>query len=87
MTYATTMTQKGQITVPAAIRHHFGLKPSDKLLMSVEDEKITVKPMKKSFLDLYGSVKHKGKKPLDFKKLRKQFIKEMAENVITEMNK
>lgn len=85
MNIVSTLTQKGQVTIPASIRQMLGLKPFDKLIFTVKEEKIVAEPIKNSFLDLYGSVKYKGKKPLDFKKLRKQFMKAMAKRVIKEM--
>lgn len=87
MNIAGTLTSKGQVTIPAHIRRAVGLKALDKLIFTVKDEKIIAQPVKKSFLDLYGSVKYTGKKPLDFKKMRKEFIKAMAQRVVDEMNR
>jgi antitoxin PrlF len=37
---ASTLTIKGQTTIPAEIRHALGLKPGDHLAFEVEDGKI-----------------------------------------------
>ncbi len=34
----TTLTTKGQLTVPVAICRHHGLKPGDKLAVTIDDE-------------------------------------------------
>lgn len=77
MNITTTITQKGQVTIPSDIRKLLQLKPLDKLIFSVEEKKIVATPVKGDILDLYGSVKTKGK-AIDFKKLRKKMIRKMA---------
>ena len=79
-----TITSKGQVTIPAEIREYLNLKTADRLLFLVADEKMVVEPIKKNISDLYGAVKTK-KKITDFKKIRKAFIKAMAERVVSEM--
>jgi len=34
----STITSKGQITIPAEVREHLGLKPKDKIAFIIEDE-------------------------------------------------
>ena len=83
MNISTTITQKGQITIPKFIRQILELSPADELVVSVEGNKIVATPVKGDFLSLYGSVKHKGK-PVDLKKLRQQTLLKMAENAAGE---
>lgn len=83
MNISTTITQKGQITIPKFIRQILELSPADELVVSVEENKIIATPIKGNFLDLYGSVKYKGK-PVDLKKLRQQTLLKMAENAAKE---
>ena len=33
-----TMTSKGQVTIPAQVRHHLGLKKNQKIALVIEDE-------------------------------------------------
>lgn len=84
MNTTTTITQKGQVTIPAQIRKALGLNPSDSLLFTLEEEKIIATPIKKTLLDLYGSVKSKGRKPIDLKKLRLKMVKAVAQKVANE---
>lgn len=85
MNSISTITQKGQVTIPVTIRNMLGLKPFDKLIFSVEAKKVVAEPIKESFFDLAGSVKYKGKKPINFKKVRQQMVKEIATRIAQEM--
>jgi len=84
MTYTATITQKGQITIPVNIRNALGLGTSSKLIFSIEEEKIVAHPVKGDLLSLYGSLKTRGKKPTDSKKIRKIVIKKIGENAASE---
>ncbi|MBF0410486.1 MAG: AbrB/MazE/SpoVT family DNA-binding domain-containing protein [Candidatus Riflebacteria bacterium] len=54
----TTVTTKGQITIPVKIRNHFHIQPNDKIDFLVEEGRIVIVPVK-SLKDLRGSVKNK----------------------------
>ncbi len=60
----STITQKGQTTVPVQIRDALGVGPGTKLLWYVlPDGSITVRAKSKSILDLAGMLKApKGKR-------------------------
>lgn len=89
MSITSTITQKGQVTIPVEMRRKLDLKPFDRLIFRVEKEKLIAEPAKQTFLDLAGSLhyKHKGKKPLDFKKLRRRMEKEISLRIIEEMKR
>ena len=42
----STLTQRGQTVVPAAIRKHFGLTPADGLEWVIEGEYLRVSPVR-----------------------------------------
>jgi len=42
----STLTQRGQTVVPAAIRKHFNLSPADRLEWVVEGETLRVSPVR-----------------------------------------
>lgn len=84
MTYTATITQKGQVTIPVAIRNILKLEPSSKLIFSIEEERIMAQPVKSDFLSLYGSLKTKDKKPADLKKIRQIVRKKIGENAAQE---
>lgn len=72
----STITQKGQITLPAQIRKELGLKPNQKVVIAKDKKEIRVKAVPDIF-SLYGSVKPK-KRPEDFKGMRKDFIRYLS---------
>ena len=83
MNITTTITQKGQVTIPVIIRRLLQLRPFDKLVFSIEEEKIVATPVKGDILELYGSVK-KRERVVNLKQLRKKTIKGMATEIAAE---
>jgi len=75
------LTKKGQTTIPKDIRKTLGLEPSDRILYVVEGERVVLRPLKGSILDLKGTVKAK-KKPIDFQRLRDETLKRVARKII-----
>lgn len=55
----TTITQKGQVTIPALIRKALGLNRGDQVKFTITRKKVVqIKPAKKfSIMSLYGSLK------------------------------
>ncbi len=53
----STLTSKGQTTIPKDIRRHLGLKPGDKIRFLVEDDgRVVVLPATLHLRDLRGSL-------------------------------
>lgn len=69
----TTITQKGQVTIPAPIRKVLGLKRGDQVKFIITKKKeVKVKPAKRfSIMSLYGSLKPKVKPKLTGQRLIK----------------
>ena len=66
MQIITTVTQKGQVTLPKRLREAVGIKEYDKVIIESGKNHLLVKPTK-DILDLAGSFipqKNKGKSPL-----------------------
>ena len=62
----TTMTQRGQVTVPAEVRRLLGLKPRDKVAFEIEDGEVQIRAVSFTLESAFGSVKPlKGRQ--DFK--------------------
>lgn len=59
----TTITQKGQVTIPATIRKALGLKRGDQVKFTITKKKrVELKPAKRfSIMSLYGSLKPRVK--------------------------
>lgn len=67
----SVMTSKGQVTIPKEVRDILHLKPSDKVIITVEKGHAVLKPVHGNILDIGGSIKiPKGEKPIDFHKVR-----------------
>lgn len=65
--HITTITQKGQVTVPAPIRKKLGLKPGQRVVFTEERGVASLKPAL-DFFSFRGSLKGK---PYDKRKIRK----------------
>lgn len=61
MADATTMTTKGQVTVPREIRDRLGLKSGDKMAFTMlSDGTIVMRPKTRRLADLAGSLTRPG---------------------------
>ncbi len=76
----TTLTQKGQVTIPVEIRSRLGLKPKDKVVFKMEDDVVTLRRSPSKILRWYGAVIPRAR-PEDFQNLREEFEKGVAEEV------
>ena len=56
----TTLTSKGQMTLPKAVRDDLGLEPCDQIDIVKENGRYVLKPRTKTTADLYGIL---GKPP------------------------
>jgi len=64
MKESTSITIKGQVTIPKIIRDELGLKTGDRLVFEREGSKIIIKPTK-TVLDFRGYVKTKKYIPME----------------------
>lgn len=80
----TTMTSKGQVTIPKKVRELLHLKAHDKIAVIPDPagNKAILRPIHGTILGLKGIFHRKGMKPIDFKKLRREFERAMAERVV-----
>lgn len=58
-TYSSTLTSKGQATIPAPIRKELGLNPGERLLFEQNGQGVTLKTHSQLVNELYGSLKPK----------------------------
>lgn len=81
----STITSKGQTTIPKEIRERYHLKAHDRLLFKPEGDKIIVRPITGTILDLKGAFPVKRK--IDFQRLREKMEKDIAKQTIREMQR
>lgn len=81
----STLTVKGQTTIPQEIREYLHLLPQDKIVYVPDGDKVYITHVRGSILDLKGIVKRRTKKPLDFHKLREQVKGKIAGEALKQL--
>lgn len=81
--FETTLTEKGQVTIPQEIRRIIGLQPRDRVRFTVVGDIVTIKRASSKLLAGYGAVSPK-QKPEDFRQVREIVEKGVAEDVVSE---
>lgn len=81
--FETSVTEKGQVTIPQEIRRIMGLKPRDKVRFEVEGDVVKISRASSKLMQWFGSVTPTNK-PEDFQKMREEFEKEVAKEVASE---
>jgi antitoxin PrlF len=82
--YRSTVTQRGQVTIPAAVRRLLGAKTGDKVAFRVEDGEIRLAPMRFTIETAFGSVKPLSR-PEDFKHISRAAVDEHVARQIAKM--
>jgi AbrB family looped-hinge helix DNA binding protein len=60
-TYRASITSKGQVVIPAALRRKYGITPKTQLVISEEAGRITIKPITHALIEeLRGKYKGSG---------------------------
>lgn len=77
------MTQKGQVTVPVAVRRALGLKPRDRVEFAIEDGRAVLRKAASQLLASYGAVPPR-QRPEDFRALREEYEQGVADEVLEE---
>lgn len=73
----STITRKGQVTIPKKIRDGLGLVEGDRVFFVTRGEEIVLRVLRGNILDLRGSVKP-SKRPENFEKTRAAVRKKLA---------
>ncbi len=84
--FTTTITQRGQVTIPAEVRRVLGVKHRDKVAFTIEDGEVRLAPASFNLESVYGSVKP-SKKPEDFHKVSQTAKDAKAEKTARELGK
>ena len=77
----STITRKGQVTIPKAIRDRLGVKEGEKILFVMRGEEVVFTVVKKTILDLRGSVQPSAH-PEDYGKIRQSVRQTIAKKVV-----
>ncbi|CAN5130291.1 hypothetical protein BH23CHL1_BH23CHL1_11450 [soil metagenome] len=76
--YVSTITQRGQVTLPAEVRRWLGVKPADRVEFIIDDDRVTVKPVAYTLETIFGAVKPLSQ-PMDFDAAIRDAKEERAE--------
>jgi len=76
----STITRKGEVTIPKAIRDRLGVKEGEKVSFMMRAEEVVLKVIKGTILDLRGSVQPSAH-PEDFEKIRQSVRQAVAKKV------
>ena len=84
MQFTTSVTQKGQATIPAPIRKKLGIKPNTKIVFELKDNnEASIKPVA-DFFAMKGSVK--SDKSFDIKAMDKAIEEAIRVKYVKEHN-
>ena len=81
---SSTITTKGQVTIPAEIRTALGLKPRDKVTFVFDQGEVKIEPSSSTLRAGFGAVKSR-EKPEDFKELRGELQRWVAQKAEEEL--
>ena len=71
--------RRGQVTLPRHLRRRLDLQEGDRIAFIQRGEELVLHPIKKTLLDLRGSVPVSG--PQDFDAIRQQVLKIHADQI------
>lgn len=80
---STTVTSKGQVTIPVELRRALGIKPRDRVIFELVDGVIQLRRVGSAVEATYGSV-NPIRRPEGFRKLRRDFDEGVAEEASRE---
>jgi antitoxin PrlF len=66
----TTITSKGQITLPKEVREHFHLHEGDRLEFMIDDQgRVEMRPLSRSIQSLFGLLHRPGARAVSVKEM------------------
>lgn len=82
--FMSSVSPKGQVTIPLEIRKRFGIKPKDKVAFEVEGDSVKLAPAAFTLETAFGSVTPINR-PENFKQLSRQAMEEHAQEIVRKM--
>lgn len=75
----STLTSKGQITIPKVVRDNLNLKTGDKLDFRIENGEIKIVPVSNSIEEVYGLLARKKQKKISIDDMNKKIKKAIVD--------
>ena len=82
--YVTTVTQRGQVTIPAEVRRLLNATPRSKIAFRVEGTTVRLAPVEFTLEETFGSVQP-IQRPEDFEERSRSAKEEKVERILREM--
>jgi AbrB family looped-hinge helix DNA binding protein len=76
-TVVSTITTKGQVTIPAEVRRHLGVGEHDQVAFVIENDQVRLQPVEFTLASAFGSVEPTAR-PEDFNALTSNAKEERA---------
>jgi len=80
----STVTQRGQVTIPAEVRRLLGARTGDKVAFRIEGGQVRLAPATMTLEGAYRSVKPVGR-PEDFKQIERDAKQEHVDRVLRKL--
>lgn len=82
----STVTSKGQITIPAAVREYLGIKQGDKLSFIIEGDKeereVRVRPVRRRNVEALRGIAGSLPKPLSWEEMLEIAHEDRAQEIV-----
>ncbi len=84
--FTASVTERGQVTIPAVVRKALGLKHRDKVVFAIEDGTVVLKKPRFTIETAYASIKPLGS-PEDWEAHIREAKEERAERLAEKMRR
>jgi len=74
-----TLTSKGQLTLPKALRDAFKLRAGSRVVFTLNEGEAVLTPMSCGVDDVFGALKRKGQKPVAVDEMNAAICRRLAE--------
>lgn len=82
--FSSTITQRGQVTLPVEIRRKLDVNPGDRVEFTIEGDQVTVRPVKYTLESAFGSVPPLSE-PMDFEEMIRTAKEDRAERLMRKL--
>jgi antitoxin PrlF len=83
----STVTRKGQVTIPIEVRRRLGVGTPDKVAFVLEDEGVRLKPATVSLASLFGSVPALPNESADLEREIDEAMAEEADRIVARLER
>lgn len=82
--FESTMTSKGQTTVPREIRKQLNLRPGDKVFWYLEEGRIVLRAKNRSINDLAGMLHRPEQRPISVEEMDEAIAEEATQSGVAD---